>query len=108
MLLCDALEEGKVAKNVARSKKIKVLKSAPSTRRPITLDELERILDVASVEWYGIALLGFYPGQRLRDLAGLRWSDVDLVGGASTWSPQRLNARRVSRCVGSCGGILRV
>jgi integrase len=81
MLLWDAFEEGKVAKNVARSKKIKVLKSPPSARRPITLDELERILDVASVEWYGMALLGFYTGQRLRDLAGLRWSNVDLVGG---------------------------
>jgi integrase len=78
LLLEDAFRDGLVAENVAA--KLKVLKSANSTRRPITLEELERILDVASVEWFGMCLFGFYSGQRLRDLAGLTWANIDLVG----------------------------
>jgi len=47
-------------------------------RRPFTLEELKRILDVADDEWRGMILFGLYTGQRLGDLAGLTWSNVDL------------------------------
>jgi integrase len=47
-------------------------------RRPFTLPELRRILDVADDEWRGMILFGLYTGQRLGDLAGLTWSNIDL------------------------------
>jgi integrase len=50
-------------------------------RRPFTLPELRRILEVASDEWRGMILFGLYTGQRLGDLAALTWQNVDLQRG---------------------------
>ncbi len=47
-------------------------------RRPFTLLELKRILDVAGVEWRGMILFALYTGQRLSDLATLTWQNLDL------------------------------
>jgi len=47
-------------------------------RRPFTLGELRLILAHANTEWRGIILCGLYTGQRLGDIAGLCWRNVDL------------------------------
>jgi integrase len=47
-------------------------------RRPFTLRELKRIIEVADDEWRGMILCGLYTGQRLGDIAGLCWNNVDL------------------------------
>jgi integrase len=47
-------------------------------RRPFTLPELRRILEVADEEWRGLILFGLYTGQRLGDLATLTWQNLDL------------------------------
>ena len=47
-------------------------------RRPFTLPELRRILEVATDEWRGMILFGIYTGQRLGDIAALTWQNVDL------------------------------
>ena len=47
-------------------------------RRPFTLEELKRILEAANDEWRGMIMFGVYTGQRLGDIAGLCWSNVDL------------------------------
>jgi integrase len=47
-------------------------------RRPFTLEELKRILEVANDEWRGMILFGIYTGQRLGDIAALTWSNIDL------------------------------
>jgi integrase len=47
-------------------------------RRPFTLPELRRILEVADEEWRGLILFGLYTGQRLGDLATLTWQNIDL------------------------------
>ncbi|MCB1099534.1 MAG: tyrosine-type recombinase/integrase [Verrucomicrobiae bacterium] len=60
---------------------IKPLKTQPSNRRPITVDELSKILAVADAEWRSLILFGFYTGQRLGDLALLQWTDIDLDAG---------------------------
>jgi integrase len=38
-------------------------------------------LAIADAEWQSLIKLGLYTGQRLGDLALLRWENVDLVGG---------------------------
>jgi len=53
-------------------------KSDKIERRPFTMDELQRILSVADEEWTSMILFGLYTGQRLADIAGLTWSNVDL------------------------------
>lgn len=46
-------------------------------RRPFTLAELRSVLAVATGEWRSMIIFGLYTGQRLGDLAALRWSNVD-------------------------------
>lgn len=50
-------------------------------RRAFTLEELKRIIEAANDEWRGMILFGLYTGQRLGDIAGLTWNNVDLQRG---------------------------
>lgn len=47
-------------------------------RRPFTNAELQTLLSLADHEWKSLILFGLYTGQRLGDIAGLRWGQVDL------------------------------
>ena len=60
---------------------VKGRKTFETTRRAFTLDELRRILDAASGEWRGIILFGLYTGQRLSDITGLAWNQIDTAEG---------------------------
>ena len=51
---------------------------AASERRPFSLDELRSVLAVAGDEWRSLIRFGLYTGQRLGDLAALRWPQIDL------------------------------
>jgi integrase len=48
-------------------------------RRPFTEDELKGVLAIADPEWQSMIRFGLYTGQRLGDIAGLIWANVDLV-----------------------------
>jgi len=51
----------------------------PKIKRPFTLPELRRVSDLASDEWRSMILFGLYSGQRLGDIATLRWNNIDLA-----------------------------
>ena len=53
------------------------VKETKGRRRAFTLTELTRILGVCDAEWRGMVLFGLYTGQRLGDLAGLTWDNID-------------------------------
>jgi integrase len=48
-------------------------------RRPFTMEELKAILAIADREWQSIIRFGLYTGQRLGDIAALKWANIDLV-----------------------------
>ena len=49
-------------------------------RRAFTVQEVGRILrESRDSEWEGVILAGLYTGQRLSDIARLRWENIDLV-----------------------------
>ncbi len=75
-LLQSAWRDGYIPDNPAA--KVTTLKVEDSIRRPFTVEELKRLLSVATGEWRGIILVGLYTGQRLKDVASLRWTSVDL------------------------------
>ena len=54
-------------------------KSSESARRPFTVSEIRSVIDVADKEWKSLVLFGLYTGQRLADLATLRWDNIDLT-----------------------------
>lgn len=75
--LGQAKRDGLVIDNAAEQ--VSIIKRAPrSQRRPFTLDELKRILDVANTEWKGIITFGLYTGARLGDIVKLGWNNIDL------------------------------
>jgi integrase len=58
-----------------------VRQRATNDRRPFTLAEIQAVLSVADPEWQSLIRFGSYTGQRLGDLAALRWSNIDLARG---------------------------
>lgn len=64
-------------------------------RRPFTLDELKRILNVANEEWRGMVLVGLYTGLRLGDIALLTWANLDLQQQEIIVTTQKTGRRQV-------------
>jgi integrase len=60
------------------------LKCQTTVRREFRPAELELLLPSLTGEWQAIVALGLYTGQRLGDLAVLRWRQVDLANGTIT------------------------
>lgn len=75
----DAIREQVATDNPFVS--VRRLKADSKPRRAFTLDELKRLLAVASGDWRGMILCGVYLGQRLGDLASLTWANIDLAQG---------------------------
>jgi len=76
VLFQTAWRDGFVTENVAS--KVEILTEEDSNRRPFTLPELQRAFAVADGEWRGMMLAGLYTGQRLKDVASLRRTCIDL------------------------------
>ncbi|WP_265593698.1 site-specific integrase [Verrucomicrobium sp. BvORR034] len=77
----DARRDGYLPENPVRD--VRPLKSAEERvkRRPFTISELQAVLSVADDEWRSMVLFGIYTGQRIADLARLRWANLDLLQG---------------------------
>jgi integrase len=75
-----ARREGLLMENPADIPAVKLPKSA-GIRRPFTEQELRAVLAVAKGEWRGLLLFGLYSGQRLGDIAALRWAALDTTAG---------------------------
>ncbi|HTD17732.1 MAG TPA: tyrosine-type recombinase/integrase [Chthoniobacterales bacterium] len=63
-------------------------------KRPFTLAELRSILDLTSDEWRSMILFGLYSGQRLGDIATLRWNNIDLQR-----NELRLSTRKTGKAI---------
>jgi integrase len=57
-------------------------KPTESTRRGFTVEELRVVLKEAKdTEWASMVIFGIYTGLRLGDVAGLKWTSIDLEEG---------------------------
>jgi integrase len=52
--------------------------SRTPSKRPFSIPQLRAVLSLADPEWRSLVLFGLYTGQRLGDIARLRWSNIDL------------------------------
>jgi len=68
---------------------------APKIKRPFTLAELRRVLEVASGEWRSMIIFGLYSGQRLGDVATLRWNNIDLLRNELRLSTQKTGKKMI-------------
>lgn len=82
-VLDSAIEERLLTHNPARSKAARRARKMASTKGrekvgPFALDEVRKLMAVASDEWKGMILFGFHTGLRMMDIAML--SDVNIAG----------------------------
>lgn len=79
MIFADAKRDELIVDNPAEFLSTVInKKSGAKARRPFTVDELKKVLSVAEGEWESMILCAMYTGQRLGDIANLRWSNFDL------------------------------
>src|SRR5208283_2762590 len=77
-IFTTARREGLMDDNPAE--RVTILKQRKDfERRPFTLPELKRLMELADKEWRGMILFGLYTGQRLGDIATLTWKNLDLT-----------------------------
>ena len=88
-----AWRDGYITENPAA--KVTVLPTEESIRRPFTLPELKRVYDLGNGEWKGMILAGLYTGQRLRDIATLRWSHVDMAKREIALTTSKTSRRQI-------------
>lgn len=80
VILEDSRRDGHVADNPAKD--VQPLKTKRERkRRPFTVDEIRKLLAVASDEWRSMILFGIYVGQRIGDIARLTWANIDAEAG---------------------------
>lgn len=49
-----------------------------SPKQPFTLEQIKALLRHAEGDWRGVIIVTLYTGMRLKDVANLRWENVDL------------------------------
>ena len=84
----QAVKDGLITRNVFADIGL-VRDSNAARRRPLTIDELHRLLEVADTAWRGVILAALYTGQRLHDIITLKWSQVDLAEGMISFHTQK-------------------
>ena len=62
-------------------------------RRPFTMAEIKKLLEVANFEWQGVILCGLYTGLRISDIALLTWENLDLDNKVLTLESQKTERR---------------
>ncbi len=58
-------------------------------RAPLSPEQIQAVMEIADSEWKGIVLTGQHTGQTLRDIAKLRWQDVDQEKGIIRFSTRK-------------------
>jgi integrase len=79
MLFRGARQDELIAEDPAQYVESIRKKGITSIRRAFTVPEIQSVLSVCDPEWKTLTLCGLYTGQRLSDLALLRWSNIDRV-----------------------------
>jgi integrase len=92
MLFKSARRDGVVTEDSTEFVETVRRERRPKNKRPFTLPELRSVLDQASNEWRSMILFGLCSGQRLGDLATLRWNNIDLA-----CSEQRLSTQKTEK-----------
>jgi integrase len=79
----QAFRDGLINENPATRVTIIKRQGVESVRRAFTLHELERLLEKSAGEWRGLIFFGLYTGQRIGDLARLKFQNLHGLGTSS-------------------------
>jgi hypothetical protein len=82
MLFLAAKRDELIADNPAEFlATVKTDRNKTKARSPFTVEQLRTVIDKADPEWQSMILAALYTGQRLSDIARLKWSNFDLTKG---------------------------
>jgi integrase len=82
-----AVSQGHLAFN--RAEAVTLLPKNSTTRRAFARADLQRLLEVATGEWRGLILAGYYIGARLGSLVRLKHEEIDYARGLLTYTPNK-------------------
>lgn len=83
----SARKQGIISNNPAEA--VETFDADRECRDVFASEQVVSMLKVASFEWRGMILLGYYTGARISDCAQLRWSNVDLPNRLIRFSLQK-------------------
>jgi integrase len=86
-----ALQQGLIGRNPVSA--VRAIRGTAVEKGTFTPGQVARLLAVASNDWKGLILLGFYTGARLSDLASLEWRNVDLAEKTITFVQRKTGAK---------------
>lgn len=92
----DAMIRSYITKDPSLGIKITLDETKNEARRPFTVNQLTAIETQCTDEWRGLFLFGLYTGQRLADIANLRWYNLKMEGDEATWTVA-FNTRKTGR-----------
>lgn len=77
-MFAKALIDGFIEDDPTKDVSLPKLNSGDEGRKAFTRDELKKIVSVANDEWKSMIVFALYTGQRLGDVACIRWSAIEL------------------------------
>lgn len=87
-----ALRLGYISSNPCTA--LESLPSETAAREVFTYSQVASLLAAADGDWKLAILFGFFTGARLGDVAGMRWSSIDLSRGLVTFLPTKTKRRK--------------
>ena len=82
-----ALRQGYITSNPCTA--LDSLPEETAERSTFTSEQLSKLVNAAEGDWKGAILLAYYTGARLRDVANMRWSAIDLRRQLVTFTPSK-------------------
>lgn len=82
----DAMIRGLITKSPAFGVKKTTEDVKREKRRAFNVEQLKAIEKQCTGEWRGIFIFGLYTGQRLADIANLRWHHLKMEGEEAKWT----------------------
>ena len=74
-------------------KRIRPLKRHPNSKKPLTVEQIARLIQTATGELRVLVALGYFTGLRLGDCCTLQWREVDLIRGVIERIPNKMRDR---------------
>lgn len=92
MAFHSALKQDKIKRNPCIG--IDALPEESVEREPFTADEIKRLLKAADGDWKPAILFAYFTGARLRDVANMKWSAINLEKRLITFVPEKTKRQK--------------
>jgi integrase len=82
-----AFRQGYITSNPCRA--LENLPEETAERSAFTPEQIKKLIGAAKGDWKGAILFAYFTGARLRDVANMRWSSIDIKRQILTFTPRK-------------------